>query len=98
MGSKLYREINVEQLPFELASYNFMGRFCPAVTTNSIRILKGSSHSLGGNTTTTYDYFKLNSDGVIIQSPRGYAKEYNKKVKIINMEEAIKKYDKPVQY
>lgn len=41
-----------------------------------------------------YDYFCTDKDGVVISSPRGLAKQYNKKVKFIGLDEEIEALDK----
>lgn len=65
---------------FELASYWFGAKWCPAVHQNSdgrygIRIVRSQSITLGSQT-VSYDYFELDADGTITTAPRGYAKEF----------------------
>ena len=68
---------------FELISYRwFTGKWCPAVTrkddnTYQIRVLM-SRITRGADVTDKYDHFELDADGVIVRSPRGYARTYNK--------------------
>lgn len=51
----------------------------------TIRILVGESWGMGGSRNTKWDYFRTDLDGVIKESPRGFAKEYNKKVQITDL-------------
>lgn len=39
-----------------------------------------------------WEYFDLDKTGLIISSPRGMAKQFNKKVRIIDMDEMLKAY------
>lgn len=81
---------------FELVSYRwFGGKWCPAVGreadgTYQIRVLM-SRITRGANTTDKYDYFELDADGVIIKSPRGYAKAYNK-IRVRDIDEALARF------
>jgi len=83
---------------FQLASYNF-GSYKPAVFKNSrgtgygIRVLAKQTSSLR-STTTSYDYFEINADGIITASPRGWASMFNRK-RVIGLPEAIVKYAEP---
>ena len=63
-----------------LASYWFGVKWCPAVRRDG----DGFSIRIGRRTATghSFDYFKLDGDGVVQASPRGYAREYNRRVRI----------------
>lgn len=81
---------------FELISYRwFTGKWCPAVTKTGdsgyqIRILASRTvHGL--DTTDKYDYFELDADGVIVKSPRGYAKVYNK-LRVRDIDDAVTRF------
>jgi hypothetical protein len=86
------REISYQVFPFlnQLASYCVFGNRSDAVFKNEkgygIRIVK----SLGMR--SEWEYFKLDLTGLIIESPRGYATLFNKKVRITNMEEMVVAY------
>lgn len=94
------KEIKLSQLPFKPVSM-FFGGLRPAVFKNEkngtygIRI-KVSESWRGNNVSESWDYFELDENGVITKSPRGYAKEFNKKVKIVDISEAVKKYKEKV--
>lgn len=45
-----------------------------------------------GTTRISWDYFMTDNKGVIYRSPRGYAKEYNKKVRIVDIEKEYEIY------
>lgn len=84
----------VVEREFRLASYYWFGKFCPAVFrredgTYGIRILA----SVRGDT-TTYDYFELAEDGIVLKAPRGYARNY-KPGRIGGLDEALAKYADP---
>src|SRR3990167_2080961 len=83
---KKIKEIILSQLPFKPVSM-FFGGLRSAVFkkddgTFGIRIKIGES----------WDYFELDKEGVIVSSPRGYAGQFNKKTKIINIEKAVQEY------
>lgn len=66
---------------FELASYWFGAKWCPAVHRTEGR--QGYGIRIAASVTTTndrahyrYDYFELDPDGVITTAPRGHAKDY----------------------
>ncbi len=80
---------------FELVSYRwFDGKWCPAVFEKDggyeIRILAGRSYR-GRDVIDRYDYFELNAEGVIVKSPRGYAKAYNK-LRVRDIADAVAKF------
>lgn len=64
---------------FELASYWWGERWCPAVHRNSngygIRVIRSITRS-GVNESISYDYFELDDNGEITTAPRGYAKDF----------------------
>lgn len=83
---------------FQLAGYYwFDGSYkAPVIAKDggySIRVLMGET-TRGHNTTTKYDYFQTDADGIILASPRGYAKEFNKK-QVTGLAEAVEKYATP---
>lgn len=89
------KEITLQQLPFRPVSM-FFGELRPAVFEKDngeygIRIKTGEGWH-GNNVTETWDYFDLDRTGLIIASPRGFAKDYNKKVRIIDIEKMVKEY------
>jgi hypothetical protein len=65
---------------FELASYWWGEKWCPAVHAKDsggygIRVLK-SVTIRGTSKNVTYDYFELDAAGVITIAPHGYAKDF----------------------
>ncbi len=90
---KKIKEISYFDLPFlqEVASYNVFGRQSDGVWKKDngeyfIRIIK----LLGLH--SEWEYFELDPTGLITQSPRGLARFYNKKIRIINMEDMVTAY------
>jgi hypothetical protein len=81
---------------FELISFRwFGGKWCPAVTrkddgTYQIRVLM-SRITRGADVTDKYDYFELDADGVIVRSPRGYARTYNK-LRVRDIADAVARF------
>ncbi len=79
----------------KLSSMRVFGKFSPAVFKNDngygIRIKTGESWH-GTNTTYEWNYFELDATGLIISSPRGLAKEFNKKVRITDIEKQVEEY------
>ena len=86
------KEIKYSEFPFlnRLASYYIFGKQSDAVNKKeegySIRIFV----SIGMK--SEWQYFELNTTGLIIKSPRGMAKEFNKKVRITNMDKMVEEY------
>lgn len=68
----------------------------PAITRESERycicILTGRRFSKGLMVTSYWDYFYTDKTGLITDSPPGYGREYNRKVRITNMEQAHEEY------
>ena len=95
------KEITFEQFPLkdQIASYNVLGKFSPAVMKRDdgycIRIIKGKSF-LGSHTTMNWDYFDLDDSGMITTSPRGMAKQFNRKIRITDIAEAVEEYKETV--
>jgi|SRR3990167_10838876 len=93
------KEITFKQLPFKAVSM-FFGGLRPAVFkkdngTFGIRIKTGESR-IGQNISENWEYFDLDSTGLITASPRGYASQFNKKVRIIDIEQAVDEYSNKV--
>lgn len=91
-----YRDIEKR---FQLAGYFFGEKFCPAIFKQDkggygIRIKAGGSWR-GQRVTAVYDYFALDDTGLIIASPRGLAKEYNKRVRIVDITEGVERHKTP---
>jgi len=88
----MLREIKFESFPYlnRLASYFIFGKQCDAVYKKEdeygIRIFK----TIGMK--NAWDYFCLDETGMITQSPRGMAKQFNKKIRITNMDEMVEAY------
>ena len=89
------REIKLSQLPIKPVSM-FLGGLRPAVFKNEngtfgIRILTGESWR-GDTQRQEWDYFELDNTGLITASPRGKASLYNKKFRIVDIENAVEEY------
>lgn len=80
-----------------IASISLGGRFFPAVARDggafSIRVVTSIQRSSNGRQRTGWGYFELDSTGMIEASPRGLARVYNRKVRIIDIEDAVLKYE-----
>jgi hypothetical protein len=63
---------------------NNFNNACVNKAKTSIRIQTGFG-IFGNKTTTSWDYFELNDEGVIARAPRGLAKQY-KGVKVLSLE------------
>lgn len=93
------RQITVAEIEaqFELASYWFGTKWCPAVHENArgygIRVLRSQTIRLSGQT-VSYDYFELDADGTITTAPRGHAKDW-KPGRVVDIEAAAKRYATP---
>jgi len=93
------KEITIKELGFKPVSM-FFGGLRPAVfkkdnSTYGIRIKTGESWQ-GNNISESWDYFELDETGLITASPRGYASQFNKKVKITDIDEAVEEYKNKV--
>jgi len=82
---------------FDLASMSF-GGFRPAIFKSSdssrgfgIRIRTGRGWR-GDTQSENWDYFELDSTKLIISSPRGMAKQYNKKCRVTDIEVGVEEY------
>jgi hypothetical protein len=83
---------------FDLAGYYWLdGSYKAPVAEKDggylIRVQMGET-TRGRDTTTKYDYFELDADGIIVSSPRGHAKEFNRK-QVVGLGEAVVKYAAP---
>ena len=94
------REISFAEIraAFVLAGYWWGNKWCPAVDTNdgggySIRILRWENRN-GVNVSTTYDYFELDADGLILAAPRGYAKDF-RPCRVTDIAEVAKQFALP---
>jgi hypothetical protein len=73
--------------PLKMDSANFARNFqstCINKAKTSIRIQTGYSYR-GANSTTSWDYFELDENGIITSCPRGMTKTY-KGIQIINLD------------
>jgi len=74
-----------------LASYCVFGNQSFAVGKDKdsyfIRVIKSLGYSK-----REWEYFSLDSSGLITESPRGMAKQFNKKIRIIDMEDMVNEY------
>jgi hypothetical protein len=90
------RDITVAEIEqaFDLASYWFGVKWYPAVHETAqgygIRVIKSQSFS-DINRSYTYDYFKLDADGVVTTAPRGFAKDY-KPGRVVDIEAALARF------
>ena len=76
-----------------LASYRMFGRFSPAIfkkeTGYGVRILKSRFNYGQG---AEWEYFDLDETGLVMSSPRGMARQFNKKIRYTNMDEVVEEY------
>lgn len=92
-GVERVRKITLDQLErdFELIQCPLTGN--PPITKRkegySIRVLKSIERGWDGRQSIKMDYFETDLDGVILSSPRGMAKNYNKKVQIRDLADAF---------
>jgi hypothetical protein len=81
-------------LKSRLASYRVFS-WSPAIlkkdTGYSVRIIMS-----GGYGKTSWDYFDMDSTGLILTSPRGLAKQFNNKIRYTDMDEMVEKYKEKV--
>jgi hypothetical protein len=79
---------------FELASYWFGAKWCPAVHETArgygIRVLRAETLTFNGRN-VSYDYFELDPEGVITTAPRGHAKDY-KPGRVVDIKEAVQRF------
>lgn len=87
------RKITIDQLKrkFDLISCPLTRN--PPISKNkdgySIRVLKSHKQDWSGNQHFKMDYFRTDIEGLVIESPRGMAKEYNNKVIIIGLDKEL---------
>lgn len=95
------REITLAEIAdrFDVAgaSYWFGDRWSPAVHRKTdgygIRFVKSQTlYSTGSS--TTYDYFELDADGLITVAPRGFAREY-KPGRVVDIAAEAERYATP---
>lgn len=83
---------------FELASYWFGSKWCPAVHRTArgygIRIVRSQTIGLTSQQ-ITYDYFELDENGVITTAPRGHAKDF-KPGQVADIETWVGRYATPI--
>ena len=70
-----------------LASYFFGCEFCPAVTTNK----KGYQLRLI-NSKNNWEYYYADETGLVLESPRGRGRDFNKKIRFTNLPELVEEY------
>jgi hypothetical protein len=82
---------------FELASYWWGTKWCPAVERTErgfhIRFIKSLVIN-GADQRHTFDYFELDADGVITVAPRGAAKDW-KPGRVVDIEAAVARFATP---
>lgn len=102
--TKTVREIPIIEIEdeFRLSSYWFGSTWCPAVDRREnggyqIRVLAGET-TRGLDTTTSYDYFYLDPEGIILATPRGYAKDFKPgRIPVAELEATVAKYAQAVR-
>jgi hypothetical protein len=90
MANKI-REIKMAEFPFTGTGYWLYDKYSPGIlkTKDGYQIRIKTSHMVrGGLEKLQFDYFKLDSTGLIVESPRGEGKEYNRKVRIVDIAQA----------
>lgn len=80
---------------FELASYWFGQKWCPAVDETAfgyrVRVLKSETVTLNSRA-EVYDEFVLAPDGTITSAPRGWAKAY-KPGRVVDIDAAVARFE-----
>lgn len=66
----------------------------PVRGTEKERIVWNETRS-GSSATTSYEYFRLDETGLVVESPRGYAKDYTKRVRVTDIAEVAQKQAVP---
>lgn len=98
--NKTIREITLDDIrgEFQLGSYWFGDTWCPAVDEKNggyqIRVVK-NEYRHGADTTTNYDYFYLDADGLVTGSPRGYAKDYTRTARVTDIAKECTRWEVP---
>jgi hypothetical protein len=88
------RETTIDKIgwTFQLAAYQFGAKVHPAVVRKNggyqIRV-ETKRVSSGTQETVSWDYFELDDTGLITKSPRGYASEFNRKVRVTDIDQAV---------
>jgi hypothetical protein len=91
------REITLAEIEqqFELASYWFGAKWCPAVDKTAfgyrIRVLKSETVTITSRN-VTFDEFVLAPDGTVTTAPRGYAKAY-KPGRVVDIDAAVARFE-----
>jgi hypothetical protein len=103
MTARQPRDITLAEIEqsFELASYWFGEKWCPAVHRTSyrgvhgyaIRVLKSCTVS-GDSERLIFDEFELDATGGVATAPRGYAKVF-KPGRVVDIEAAAARYEAP---
>ncbi len=85
-------EIKYAEFPFldRLASYCVLGNQSNAVNKKEVGYSIRIFVSIGMK--NEWQYFELDTAGLILESPRGMAKQFNKKIRIVNMDEMVEAY------
>lgn len=92
-------EVSFERIErtFRLAGYYLGGNYKSPVFEDhggyGIRVLARQTSTLR-TTSTSYDYFEINADGIVTASPRGWASMFNRK-RVTGLAEALEKYAAP---
>jgi hypothetical protein len=87
---------------FHLAGYYFGAMWCPAIALNrasgvySIRVLPaGLEPGTNLDHFARYDYFRIDRDGMVIASPRGSGPEFDRRVRVVGLAEALQRHAVP---
>lgn len=94
----MIKEIELKQFPFKPVPQAMFGAVRPGVFRREhtggygIRIEK-SYHRGPTTISMAWDYFELDSTGLITKSPHGMAKRFNKKVRITDIDKHVDKID-----
>lgn len=101
---KIIEKKFLKSFPFkgDLASYRVMSQ-SPAVyekrhyetkelTGYGIRILESHMNTRRGYNTASWSYFETDVTGLVVESPRGMAKDFNKRIRYIDMPAAVEFY------
>lgn len=97
MSAREPREITLAEIEqqFELASYWFGAKWCPAVDKTAfgyrIRVLKSETVTRTSRA-EVFDEFVLAPDGTVTTAPRGWAKAY-KPGRVVDIDAAVARFE-----
>src|SRR3990172_1512102 len=94
MWSKIMRVSSILDCEIKPVGMRFGVKYYPGVQKTKmgyqIRVKKGEYNSFArGTTTTSWDYFETNDDGVVVKTPRGLTSTYKNKVQFTDLDKWV---------